>query len=1126
MQYVQLYALEQGATGNSGYKEIDLYTQEPIKITKSVLSVDDITQNKSSFSRTFRVPHTTINGKFFKSVFNVNSLDFDATRRTAAYILIDGATFDYGNIQLMSIFRNDSTGKIEYEITFLGATSAFATEIGPRDMSVIDLSDLSHELTYQNITASWTAPGLKNGDVIYPLAEYGYSYTGNTADQSTLAVYDGSLAPKGFTDSNNPLIADQFRPAIRVKTIWDRIFAGTNYTYTSSFVDNILQQLYTMSSNYSSPLVFPDLSFEANLSDTSGKFQKGNDINNAPFKIAIGNATKNFANAWLPIEQQYKVPVSNLTYNFSINLRGKIGQRNASDPLNLQLQMRVFRNGVLVLTDSRTVQPQLNSTERIALQLILYGVGRETRDFRIGGGSGGTAIPTFTGVNLQKGDIVEFYVQSIASVYRYFSPVSGVISLSIPSVRTVDPSGFLPQQYKQLEFIKALNDRFKLVWEPDKNNPNNFLIEPYNDWVLGGEQKDWTDKLNENNDIAIQPLFYTQPRELIFKDSEEGDLYNFSYQQQWKETFGQYNTDSGIELITNKKEIKSLFAPLPIAPIANSKKFLIPHFAKDTETQRQPILIKPRIGYVQTGIDTGGITWYFNDDNGVPQPQTTYPLYSSFNTYPIDATSFDLNWLNPPQFWDTADLGFDGRTNSTAFNNYWQNWWDAIYDPYSRLMEATFALDVEDVQNLSFNDKIFVKDSWWLVLEIKDFVLNAKNNVRVKLLKLGNLGINIIGSPTSGQNRYVQSGICYGQLLCDACCCLYYSIPVYTDGATFATSGTVTYDLAGTIPANDGYYFDGADVYVVSFGNLVSVGSCASCECVPLLLDEFNSVCAADSFCQACCCDVATLTAFADASSLELATRAFQDALGTPWTPGIWLKQTGENNAVQIGADGTTIVAVAACNQCICNPLEDEFVVPIGTDFQSACCIDAPDSFGVQTISTNNAILTSSTLFYFDPYEQFPIGGTGTVYASDGYEYVEVQGATGIASGLCAPTGCTGRSEVVPFNINTGGTGGTGSIGSTYYISFDNENFYYNGSNTDSGVYFDNTYYPTYATGSYFQYQFTGGSGGSTEVNFYKNAVLYLTDTVVLPASYISPNLGPVGSDSWNVEVIASFPPS
>ena len=1121
MQYVQLYALQQGATGNAGYKEIDLYTQEPIKITKSVLSVDDITSNKSAFSRTFRVPHTTVNGQFFKSVFNVNSIDFDATRRTAAYILIDGTTFDFGNIQLMSIFRNDSTGKIEYEITFLGSTSAFATEIGPRDMSTINLSDLSHELTYQNIILSWQpgGTGLMNGDIIYPLAEYGYTYTANVPDQSTLSVFGGTGSTKGFTNPSFPLSRDQFRPAIRVKTVWDRIFAGTNFTYTSNFVDNFLQQLYTISSNYASAYAFPDINFLAPIveGDSSKNFLAR--LNTGASKIPIGAVQENFANAWFPIEQYYKVPVSNLTYNFTLSPFFTFQRKSLNvQALSVTFKMTVTRNGAVVQTVFKTVLPA-GTTPAFPASV--------TRLFKVGGNISGSVVPVFTGINLQKNDIVEFFIIAAGGGFRKLNYGSGgTISLSVPSARIIDPSGFLPQQYKQLEFIKAINDRFKLVWEPDKTNPNNFIIEPYNDWVLGGEQKDWTYKLNENSDLSIVPLFYTQPRELIYKDSEEADLYNFSYQQQWKETFGQRNIDSNIELITGNKEIKSLFAPLPIAPIGNSTKFLIPHFAKDTEAQRQPIAIKPRIGFIQPNISTDGITFYLEDDAGNPQPYTTYPLYSSFNAYPIDGQAFDLNWLNSPQFWDTLALGFNGRTNLTAFNSYWRNWWESLYDPYSRIMEATFALDVEDVQQLAFNDKIFVKDSWWLVLEIKDFVLNAKNNVRVKLLKLGNLGINIIGG-SSGIKRYIQNDICYSVNLCDACCCLTISIPVYTDEPTFSTSTTVSYDLANQQPVLNGYYKEGNDVYEVSSGNIVSVGTCSGCSpCGATGLTEFSSVCIADDFCTVCCCSVPEVSAFGDGSSLDTSSRVFTSATGGAFLPGIFIKNIGDGSAVQIGPDGTTIISVAQCSQCICDPLDHQSEFVVGSNSISTCCIQANGSFGTQTVSTDTGNIATATVFYYDPYEQFPVGGTGTVFVSNGETVVTVNGPTASATGACIfpATGCTGRGEVVAFNIQNAGPT-AGEMVSTYYISFDDNNYYYNGQDTDSGPSYNNTHNPTYATGSYFRYEFTVPAPytGGTEVKYFKNAVLYLTDTVATPASYISPNLGPVGLDTWNVDVTSGF---
>jgi hypothetical protein len=1114
MQYVQLFALEQGATGYAGYKELDLYPQEPIKITKSVLSVDDITVNKSSFSRTFRVPHTSTNGLYFKAVFNVNAIDFDATKRAAAYILVDGLSFDVGNIQLMNIFRNDSTGKIEYEVTFLGTTSAFATEVGPKDMSTIDLSNLSHSFTYSNIVKSWQpgATGLLNGDIVYPLAEYGYTYDDQKQpEQTTLTKFNGTTSQEGFTNVSHPLDILQLKPAIRVKVIWDAIFAGTNYTYTSTFVDNTLNRLYYLGSNYASPFAVPDIRFEANT-------KPGPSLNPIvgfpPVKLPIGATIVNYANAWDPTNNWYRVPVSNLTYNFTVKFKAKVLWTLGINPdLSVTLRMTVKRNGVVVQTDTKTVLPN-------NFVLPVFPVNRE---FTVGGSTSPNNFPVFTGLNLQQNDLVEFFIVNIGSNWDLVTPLAGgLISLNVPTPQTLDPSGFLPFQYKQLEFIKAINDRFKLVWEPDKNDPNNFLIEPYNDWVLGGEQKDWTDKLNENDDIAIQPLFYTQPREFIFKDSEEGDLYNKNYQDSYKETFGQYNIDSGIELITNKKEIKSLFSPLPLAPLGLATKFLIPHFCLDTEAQRQPMQIKPRIGYYNGLVDVpdSSFNWWL-DDNGTPRLQTQYPLISSFDTYPFTGASTDLNWLNSPQFWDPGFVGFDGRTNQTAFTTYWQNWWEALYDPYSRIMEATFALDVEDVQGLSFNDKIFVKDSWWLVLEIKDFVLNAKNNVRVKLLKLANLGVNISGI-SAGIRRYLQEGICFSEILCDACCCLGYSAPVYTDGETFATSTTVSYDIAGQQPALDGYYFDGSDVYTISGGNIAAIGTCSGCNCVPGGLTEFTDVCIGTNFCTVCCCNVGEISVWGDGATLDTSTRVFSTSGGSPLTAGFWYKNVGDGSAIQVGPDGTTVVNVALCTQCICDPLEDKSEFIVGENPVSTCCIQAPGSFGVQSIYTNTGVLTTATAFYYDPYEQFPVGGTGTVYVSNGQYYVDVNGATAGATGICSfpATGCTGRNEVLTVTVeNTSAT--PTEISSFYYISFDQTNEFYNGFDFDSGPSFTNVHTPTYATGSYFKYQFTVPAPytGTAHVEIYENASQIVDEFPTTPSSYTTDLLGPIGANTYSINV-------
>lgn len=1115
MQYIQLFCQQQGDTSTTGYLDLDLYKEEPIKITKSVLSVENITANNSAFSRTFRVPNTTTNGAFFKAVFNVNSLDFDATQRCPAYILVDGFNFISGNIQLVNIFRNDSEGKIEYEIIFLGEVSAFSTDVAPKDLSSLDLSDLTHELTYSNITLSWTGQ-LMNGNVVYPLAEYGYTYDPATKvpNQSTLTVYTGTTGPggsiKGFTNSANPLQVEQFRPAIRAKYIWDKIFADAGYTYESDFLDSYFTTLYMISSNQAQALSVDDLAFEANQVRQSafGNTQPLNGFFQQPFQQEVYD----YSNSWFT--NFYRVPATLPNYVFrisgQINYRATLSQPNS--PMNFTVQMRVFRAGAFVSTVNTTAQVPFVSPFS-----TFGGINSFT-------GPGGTPYVQFA-APLQQGDVVIFRTNFPANTFNFARIYQLTVTGDSPNV--IDPSGALPFQFKQIEFIKAINDRFKLVWEPDKLDPKKFYIEPYKDWVKGGVTRDWTDKLNENSDLKISPLFYTQPREWIYKDSEEGDIYNFQYQQANKETFGELKQDSNNQLITGTKEIKSLFAPLPLAPLANSNEFLIPHFAQDTETERQPIQIKPRLGFYN-GLQTSPFTWYMDDDTGTAVAQNSYPVYSSFDSYPFDNTTFDLNWTNPPQFWDPTVIGFDGRTPNTAFTQYWQAWFDATYDPYSRIMEATFALDVTDVLDLNFNDKIFVKDAWWLVLEIQDFVLNQKNNVRVKLLKLGNLGINITaGEPSSGFKFFRHDGICYGTTACDACCCNVYSITLYSDNESFASSTYLFYDLAGTSPVISGYYSDGVNSFLATNGVITQVSSCSflGCPCAAESAYEIIDVCQGDTICEVCCCGAGEISVWGSDPVLADSTKAWSSSGGDPLTPGKWYREFGSPYAVQIGNDGITIVQIAVCSACVCDELSDQLQEAIGTSENPACCIEGvTGSYGVNTVWTDTASFETATVFFYDPYRTLPVGPTGAEYVSNGEYYRAVTGGTAGPTGAC--TGflpCSNRTMSVDLNHqNTSGSPCT--MDTTMYITYDSQDYFWvTDASSTGGIYTDN--FPVdYAPNSSFQFVSTFGATGNVNVDVQKDLVSIYNVNVATPASYTSPTFGPIGP-TGNYDIYLTYSP-
>jgi hypothetical protein len=183
MADVQLYAKNQT---NNQYVLLDLFTEQPIKLTLAVSNIVDPLAANSIFSRTFRVPHTSKNGPYFKAVFNVNSTDFDASVKAPAYINDNGIFFSSGNIRLSSIFVNEETNNVEYEINYYGETSDFGSQIGGGFLSEVNLNSYNHNQTYTNITNSWGG-GLFGGDIVYPLVEWGYTYDNGVPNHGTFS---------------------------------------------------------------------------------------------------------------------------------------------------------------------------------------------------------------------------------------------------------------------------------------------------------------------------------------------------------------------------------------------------------------------------------------------------------------------------------------------------------------------------------------------------------------------------------------------------------------------------------------------------------------------------------------------------------------------------------------------------------------------------------------------------------------------------------------------------------------------------------------------------------------------------------------------------------------------------
>ena len=142
-------------------------------------------------------------------------------------VLVDGGSIANGKLFIDSIVKKES-GETLYNCSFndsVAGLNEFLKDVGLGDLN---WTAYDHQYSLTNITASWEG-NLFSGDIAYPLIQ------GGNIESDTF-VYT--------MDENNPnsifgggkLITQTFKPAIRIKTILDRIFDLVPFEYSSNFI--------------------------------------------------------------------------------------------------------------------------------------------------------------------------------------------------------------------------------------------------------------------------------------------------------------------------------------------------------------------------------------------------------------------------------------------------------------------------------------------------------------------------------------------------------------------------------------------------------------------------------------------------------------------------------------------------------------------------------------------------------------------------------------------------------------------------------------------------------------------------------------------------------------------------
>lgn len=729
--------------GVNKYLETSEYASFPINY--NIADIADISKKNSSYSKTLSFPDTKNNRKVFEYIFSIQSdSTFDPTKKSRCWILKDTLLQLEGFLQLTDIVYDNEGNRSSYNCVIYADNGNLFTNIGEKLLSDLDLSQFDHFWTLNSVTQSWTRD-YTNG-YYYPLIDYGFGLN-----------YWKLIGLKGGLNLTN------FLPSYYVKPIIDQIILEAGYSYTSDFLNGFdFKQLVIPFNNKN---LIPELEnvivndngilFEVERSITlSAGFIGSGGVEAWGSSMNLDVETTNPGGYYNTVGYNYTQPTTSVfSQNFVIDFElGTDGIYYSNlDDIYIFCKRSIDPNTGITVSGWSNTPSVTNLLTWPDIPFEGYGIGGVTlrnnpqvnRTIGIIDRYKGTLTTeqldgtTINRSPLKPGEEVRFFFARIYSdpgvtiTLDLYPPTIVTANLNLNLSTTgafIETSKALPQNVKQRDFLTSIMKAFNLYIEPDKDNLNNLIIEPRDDYYRKYQTiKDWSDKLDVSKNITSQILSNTQKRINYFTYKEDKDYYNSFYKTNTGQVFGEYRSETNNEFTNGENKVELIFSPTPLEVLPLTDVYLPIIVNNNNGNYTKPDGMNPRMLYKDLrSYNMNGSSFALGT-----QTFSFYPYAGPIND-PINPT-YSLNFGQVDMFYE----GYNETINNLFFN-YYQNQIEELNNKNARLITAYFKLDAQDISSFRFSDLIYFKyngtEGYYRVNKIMDYDPSVNMTTKVELI--------------------------------------------------------------------------------------------------------------------------------------------------------------------------------------------------------------------------------------------------------------------------------------------------------------------------------------------------------------------------------------------------------
>lgn len=763
------------------FTRLDLYGDETISLTRVIQDVKDPAKVFSDFSKTFSIPASKTNNKFFKHYENFtqsSTFSFDARKRVSAKIELNSLPFQKGTVRLEGVDLKNGTAN-EYKITFFGEQNlkGILGELKLKDLDWLSNFDTSYTSTKIIDGLSSDGTGSVTVDsVAYPAplvtALIGNSMRGYYSSSNTPAYFDntkqeinkagGNLNPSQATAYSGYYWKDltfSIRLYVIIKAIENSDITGGLIKFSDDFFNTTNVGFYNL---------------YMLCQRNAGKVLEGFGDSYTPNQ----QSNKGYINATIAEDHEEILTLTNTTINPTGLTTGQLFQ---------------FRLIITFPTATKTIFVDLYEVNSNRLETTFTYTTTQSggsRTYQIGNGT----YKLVFRCEVQQ-TVTSF---SILLIDTFATNSTTSIATGDLDVDFIIPSGAFTVQnsipdMKVLDFLSGLFKMFNLT-ATTKNGLTT--IDTLNSFYTGGTLRDITEFVDNTTKIVDKALPY---RSINFRYEDTGNILAKQHNEQFQSDWGSvsYDDDGTLDSNNNTYEVIAPFQHMKFERLYDGstiKNIQVGHLLDD---KQEAYLGKPLLFYP---IHT----------TEIPSP-TSFNLVTEISGYdagssPAESTQ-SAYWIpsNTPALLNN-DTGYPETIHFGLEVNEWNapdtTWTDSLFEKYyksyivnvfrsnERLTKIKAKLPLKFLQNYNLADEVQINDLTYRINTITTNLQTGESslellNGRETVAATGSGTVSTTISSTNNANASTACGLTLNTTV-------YYSGSLGNTTRLFTTNGLST----------------------------------------------------------------------------------------------------------------------------------------------------------------------------------------------------------------------------------------------------------------------------------------------------------------------------------------------